>query len=93
MFFNQISGDNTAGATIAYDFASKKYASELGLRFDKPDHIWQFRFNDKGDAVGLLQFKPHKAVTTVVHSEMNLKDIPAGKVNKLPLGVHFEVKY
>lgn len=54
MFFNQKSGDKIAGATLAYDFATKKYASELGLEFHKPDHLWGFRFNDQGEAVGML---------------------------------------
>jgi uncharacterized glyoxalase superfamily protein PhnB len=93
MYFNQQSGANTAGATVAYDFASKSYASNLGLKFDKGDHVWKFKFNDKGDANAMLQWQLHQAVKATLTSKMNLKDIPAGQVNSVPLGLNFEVKY
>lgn len=93
LYFNQQSGPNTAGATVAYDFASKKYASNLGLKFDKGDHVWKFRFNDQGDANAMLQWQLHQAVKATLTSKVNLKDIPNGKVNSVPLGLNFEVKY
>ena len=93
LYFNQQSGPNTAGATVAYDFASKKYASQLGLKFDKGDHVWKFRFDDQGGANAMLQWQLHQAVKATLTSKMNLKDVPAGKVNNIPLGLNFEVKY
>lgn len=34
LYFNQKSGANTAGASVAYDFASNKYNSDIGLKMD-----------------------------------------------------------
>jgi len=93
LFFNQQSGPNTAGASIEYDFKEKEFKSLLGLKFDKGDHTWKFRFNDKGDVNAMLQWQLHQAVKATLNSKVNLTAVPDGKVSSLPLGLNFEVKY
>ena len=36
------------GAVVAYDFATKKFASKLGLKLPQEDHTWKFRLHDSG---------------------------------------------
>jgi len=58
---------------------------------DQGDHTWKFKFCDTGCMHAMLQWKLHKAVKATVTSGMNMKDIPAGKIEKLPLGLNFEI--
>jgi len=41
----------------------------------------------------MLQWQLHQAVKATLTSKVNLKDVPNGKVNSVPLGLNFEVKY
>lgn len=91
LFFNQVSGSNTVGSAVAYDFEKKKYAVDLGLKMDQGDHTWKFKVSDSGAMNAMLQWKLHKAVKATLSSNLDMKDIPAGKVEKLPLGLNFEV--
>lgn len=76
-----------------YDYAKKAFATKLGLKFKEDDHTWKLRFHDSGLARAALQWQLHKAVKATVTSQVNLKDVPAGKVGSIPFGLAFEVKY
>ena len=76
-----------------YDYAKKTFATKLGLKFKEDDHTMKLRIHDSGLARAALIWNLHKAVKATVTTEMNLKDIPAGKTGALPLGLAFEVKY
>jgi len=58
---------------------------------DQGDHTWKFKCNDSGLMQAMLQWKLHKAVKATMTTQMDMKDIPAGKVEKLPLGLNFEI--
>jgi hypothetical protein len=60
---------------------------------DQGDHTWKFKFSDTGLMHAMLQWKLHQAVKATLTSKMDVKDIPAGKVEKLPLGLNFEIQY
>ena len=53
----------------------------------------KLRIHDTGLARAALQWQLHKAVKATVTSQVNLKDLPAGKTGAIPLGFAFEVKY
>jgi len=48
LFFNHNDSGKVMGAQIAYDFASKKFASKMGLKLPQEDHTWKFRLHDSG---------------------------------------------
>jgi len=93
LYFNHENGGNAAGAQMDYDYATKKFATKLGLKFKEEDHTLKLRFQDNGMARAALQWQLHKAVKATVTTEMNLNDVPAGKTGALPWGLAFEVKY
>lgn len=76
-----------------YDYAKKAFSTKLGLKMKEDDHTWKVRVHDDGLARAALQWQLHKAVKATVTSQMNLKDVPSGKVGSLPFGFAFEVKY
>ena len=76
-----------------YNYAKKAFSTKLGLKMKEDDHTWKVRFSDNGLAKAALQWQLHKAVKATVTSEMNMKDVPAGKIGALPFGFTFEVKY
>ena len=59
LYFNQVSGKNTAGAFVTYDAAKKAYSSSLGLKMVQDDHTWKFKFSDSGMANAMLQWQLH----------------------------------
>ena len=93
IYFNHIADGNAVGAQMDYDYATKAFNTKLGLKFKEDDHTWKLRIHDTGLARAALQWQLHKAVKATVTTEMNLKDVPAGKTGALPLGLAFEVKY
>lgn len=93
LYFQHKNANTTAGANVAYDSATKKYASNVGLKMVQDDHTWKFKFADTGMASAMLQWQLHKAVKTTLTSQMDLKSIPAGEVKKIPVGLAFEIKY
>lgn len=93
LYFNHSAGSNTAGAQMDYDYAKKAFATKLGLKMKDDDHTWKVRFHDTGLARAALQWQLHKAVKATVTSQVNLKDVPSGKVGSIPLGLAFELKY
>jgi len=93
LYFNHTAGGNTAGCQMDYDYGKKEFATKLGLKMKEDDHTWKVKFHDTGLARAALQWQLHKAVKATVTSQMNLKDIPAGKVGALPVGLSFELKY
>jgi hypothetical protein len=93
LYFNHSAGGNTAGAQMDYDYAKKAFATKLGLKFKEADHTLKLRVHDSGLARAAVQWQMHKAVKATVTSQMNLKDVPAGKIGAIPLGFAFEVKY
>ena len=93
LYFNHSAGGNTAGCQMDYDYAKKAFATKLGLKFKEDDHTLKVRVHDTGLARAALQWQLHKAVKATVTTQMNLKDVPAGKTGAVPLGFAFEVKY
>ena len=93
LYFNHSNGSNVAGAQMDYDYAKKAFATKLGLKFKEDDHTMKLRIHDSGLARAALQWQLHKAVKATVTTQVNLKDVPAGKTGALPLGFAFEVKY
>ena len=93
LYFSSSVGKNTAGCQMDYNYAKKSFATRLGLKMKEDDHTWKVRFSDNGLAKAALQWQLHKAVKATVTSEMNMKDVPAGKIGALPFGFTFEVKY
>jgi hypothetical protein len=93
LYFNHSAGGNVAGCQMEYDYAKKAFASKLGLIFKEDDHTWKVRLHDNGLARLALKWQLHKAVKATIDTSVNLKDVPAGKINGLPFGFTFEVKY
>lgn len=48
LFFNHENGGKVMGAHVNYDFATKKFASKLGIKLPQEDHTWKFRLHDSG---------------------------------------------
>lgn len=93
LYFHHSAGGNTAGCQMDYDYAKKAFGTKLGLKFKEDDHTLKFRVHDTGLAKAALQWQLHKAVKATVTSQMNLKDVPTGKMGTVPFGFAFEVKY
>jgi hypothetical protein len=93
LYFGYSSGCNAAGCQMDYNYGKKAFTSKLALKMKEDDHTWKVRFSDSGLAKAALQWQLHKAVKATVTSELNLKDVPAGKVGTIPFGLCFEVKY
>jgi hypothetical protein len=48
LYFNHTNDGNVMGANVNYDFATKKFASKMGLKLPQEDHTWKFRLHDSG---------------------------------------------
>lgn len=48
VYFNHENAGRVMGAHVAYDFATKKFASKMGLKLPQEDHTWKFRLHDSG---------------------------------------------
>jgi len=46
--FNCHNAGKVMGAQVNYDFATKKFASKMGLKLPQEDHTWKFRLHDSG---------------------------------------------
>ena len=46
--FNHNNDGKVMGAQVNYDFATKKFASKMGLKLPQEDHTWKFRLHDSG---------------------------------------------
>lgn len=84
---------NVGGAEFNYDHLTKAYTSRLALKMKMDDHTWKFRFHDSGLARAALQWQLHKSTKATLNTSFNLRDVPAGKISSLPLGLTLEVKY
>ena len=93
LYFNHESNGNVAGCELSYDYGAKAFSSKLGVKLAQDDHTWKFRVHGDGLLRAALQWQMHKACKTTLTSQINLKDVPAGKVSGIPLGINFEVKY
>jgi hypothetical protein len=40
-----------------------------------------------------LQWQLHKACKATVDTSLDLKDVPAGKISKVPVGLSFDIAY
>jgi len=93
LYFNHENNGNVAGGEFAYDHAEKKFTTKLGLKLAQEDHTWKFRVHNDGLVRAALQWQLHKACKATLNTSVNLKDVPAGKVSGVPLGLTLEVKY
>lgn len=93
LYFNHENNGNAAGCELTYNYADKTFNSKLGVKLAQDDHLWKFRLHGDGLMRAALQWQMHKACKTTLTSQINLKDVPAGKVSGIPLGINFEVKY
>lgn len=73
--------------------AKNAYESNIGLKLDQGDHTYKFKLCDTGVLSALVQWHIHEKCKAHVSSKLDLKDVPAGKVAKVPVGVHFEFNY
>jgi len=48
VYYNHQTNGKMMGAVVGYDFATKKFASKLGLKLPQEDHTWKFRLHDSG---------------------------------------------
>jgi len=93
LYFNHEKDGNVAGGEFAYDYAKKSFASKFGLKWAQEDHTWKFRIHNDGLFRAALQWQLHKTTKATLNSSVNLKDVPAGKIGGVPLGLSLEVKY
>jgi hypothetical protein len=89
-YFNYSKDGRTAGARIDYDNGFK---TKVGLRLDHEDHTWKFRFHNTGMMHAMLKWRLHRSCAAHITTNVNLKDVPAGKINSIPLGLGFQVEY
>jgi len=92
-YFNHEAGKNTVGAHVNYNQDSKKFSTALGLEMKHDDHTWRFRFHDCGLMRAALQWQLHKAAKATLNTSVNMRDVPAGSVQKIPLNLTLELKY
>lgn len=92
-YFHHDAGANRAGAHITYNHDEKKWASVLGLELKQADHTWKARIHDSGLLRLALQWKLHSVCKATLNTSLNLRDVPSGSVNNVPLNLSLEVKY
>lgn len=92
-YFNFVSGANTVGAHLNYDHTSKQWTSKFGVINRQADHTWKFRLHNDGLLRAALQWQLHPSAKATLNTQLNLKDIPAGSINSLPLRFAFDLKY
>lgn len=92
-YFNYVAGANTVGAHLGYDHTSKQWTTRFGVINRQADHTWKFRFHNDGLLRAALQWQLHPAAKATLNTQVNLKDIPAGSVQSLPLRFAFDLKY
>jgi len=92
-FFLHTAGANTVGSKIDYNHADKKWAAQLGLQLKQEDHTWKARIHDSGLLRLALQWQLHSVAKATLNTSVQLRDVPAGSINSLPLNLTLEVKY
>jgi len=93
LYFHHGCNKCQTGANVNYDVAKKSFDSKLGLQLVRDDHTWKFRLHDSGVMRAMLQWQLHKACKASLNTTLNLKDIPSGKVDGVPLGLQLDIKY
>lgn len=93
LYFNHEKDGNVAGGEFSYDYKKSSFATKFGVKLAQDDHAWKFRIHNDGLLRAALQWQLHKACKATLNTSVNMKDVPAGKVKGVPLGLTFELKY
>lgn len=89
-YFNYAKNGRTAGARI--DHSNGKFETKVGLQLEQEDHTWKFRFHHTGMMHTMLKWRLHKTCSAMVNTSLDLKDVPKGKINSVPVGLSFHIE-
>lgn len=93
-FFHNANAFQTVGAEFALDYPTRAAEARMAFQHKFDDTVSsKFKINNLGHIDALLKFKLSETTTAIVTSGMNIRNFYEQKVQGVPLGFSFDIKF